>query len=182
MKLNPKCRVQPEENGFTLLEVLVVVLIVGSLATVAAISWDTFVSLQALRNAENLLYNALHEAKSNAVRDSINWQVSFREKDNVSQFAIHPTERSPVAADWRDLNTRVRIIDTDINPKDLNYTTFYYNKKTGEYRMQFNHHGNANGQLGKITVGLRRGGGAVRCVRVSTLIGAMRTAQDGKCK
>ncbi|HIK13603.1 MAG TPA: prepilin-type N-terminal cleavage/methylation domain-containing protein [Oscillatoriaceae cyanobacterium M33_DOE_052] len=182
MKLNIKPQVQPEENGFTLLEVLVVVLLVGILATSAAISWDKFVTLQELRKAENLFYNALQEAKANAVRDSVNWQVSFREKDDISQWAVHPTDRYPVAADWQNLNTRVRIIDTDINPKDLNYTTFYYNKKTGEYRMQFNHHGNANGQLGKITVGVRRGGGAVRCVIVSTLIGATRTAQDGKCK
>ena len=44
--------------------------------------------------------------------------------------------------------------------------------------MQFNYKGNTNGQLGRITLSLRSGGTAKRCVFVSTLLGGMRTAKD----
>jgi hypothetical protein len=44
--------------------------------------------------------------------------------------------------------------------------------------MQFNHYGEVNGQLGRITLSTIDQADTKRCVMISTLLGAMRKGED----
>ncbi len=156
--------------GFTLLEVLVVVLIIGTLGAIAAPSWLAFLNIQSLNAAQNEVYRSLQEAKSNSVRQKLTWQVSFREQNGVSQWAVHPQTTNLMLLDWHNLSPRVQIDGAE--------TTL--TRSGGVWRVRFNYKGNVNGQLGQLTLSSRDGGKAKRCVITSTLIGAIRTAKENR--
>lgn len=157
-------------SGFTLIEVLLVVFIVSLLAAIAVPSWLSLLSTMRVNHAQSILYSAMLKAKSQATQQKVIYQVSFREENNTAQWAIHPVGINPLDAVWHDLNPAVKI--------DAAETTLYKHPATGVWRVQFNHKGHANGQLGRVTVSLRDSGKKKRCVFVSTLLGALRQGQE----
>lgn len=168
-------------QGFTLIETIIVVLILGVIVAIAVPSWLAFIDARRLNVAQDQVYRAMREAQSNAKRDKVTWQASFRENNSVVQWVVHPVNVNPTKAIWQSMNSAVRIVDTAINQSDPNDTTLYFDNSNSLWRIQFNHKGHPNGQLGKITLSTRRGSHAKRCVIISTLVGAMRTAQDEEC-
>lgn len=80
-----------KDAGFTLLEVLVIVLIVGILSSIAVPGWLAFINNQRLRTSFDRVYQAMQTAQSNAKRDKVSWQVSFRQNGTVFQWAVHPS-------------------------------------------------------------------------------------------
>jgi prepilin-type N-terminal cleavage/methylation domain-containing protein len=159
---------QPGISGYTLLELLVVLAIIGILSAIAAPSWVSFLNTQRLNAAQSQIQQALQEAKSNAKRDKMTWQVSFRQQNNKAQWLIHPQSNTIPANNWKSLDPAIKIDEAE--------TTFV--QSNGIWRVQFNYKGNLNGQLGRVTVVARQGGKAKRCVITSTLIGAIRTAKE----
>lgn len=179
-------------QGFTLLETLIVVVIIGIVSAIAIPNWQAFVNLRYLNSAQDRVYWTMQEAKRNAVRDKITWQASFRETPSGTvQWAVHPATSDafiPAGVLWHDLGKNIQV-DKYKNSKDEYETTLDSpGTKTiaGPWRVQFNSYGNTNGQLGRITLQTTSGGKAKRCVIVSTLIGTLRTGkehpkvQDGK--
>lgn len=156
--------------GYTLFELLSVLFIIGILSAIAAPSWVSFLNAQRLNAAQGQIQQALQEAKSNAKRDKMTWQVSFRQQNNAAQWLSHPKSNTIPANNWRSLDPAIKIDEAE--------TTFL--KSNGVWRVQFNYKGNLNGQLGRVTVASRRGGKAKRCVITSTLIGAVRTARENR--
>lgn len=164
-----------EAAGYSFIELTLVVSIIGILAAIAAPAWLGFINNERLRTSNNRIYQVIKIARSNAMRDKSTWQASFQqEQDKTAKWAVHPATVDPQTANWENLNPSVQIDDE---------TTLYQYPpskypSTNIWRMQFNYKGNTNGQLGRITLSLRSGGTAKRCVFVSTLLGAMRTAKD----
>lgn len=175
--------------GFTLAEVLAIAAIIGILAGIAVPSWLSFVGEQRLSKSIDEVYWAVKKAQSNAKTKSETWQASFRESvlpdgTPVTQWAIHPANLSPHLAEWHNLDPHVRIVDLDIDPMDLNESTFYTypsGVNEGTRRVRFNFYGNTNGQLGRLTLGLRSENHPqrkLRCLIVSTLLGATRVSEN----
>lgn len=153
-----------------MLELLVTIAMIGVLSAIAAPSWSAFVNIQSLNAAHDQVYRSLQEAKSQSVRQKLNWQVSFREQNGISQWAVHPQTANLTLLNWHNLSPRVQIDDAE--------TTLA--QSSGIWRVQFNYKGNINGQLGRLTLSSRNGGKAKRCVITSTLIGAIRTAKENR--
>ncbi len=159
--------------GFTLTEALIVISIIGILSAIAIPSWLTFLNVLRLNAAQAQVYRAMREAQSQAKQEKLIWQVSFREVDNLVQWAVHPATIEPANANWHNLESSVRL-DTE--------TTLQ--RSNGIRRTQFDYKGNVILNptqylaLGQLTLSSRNGGKAKRCVVVSTMLGAMRTAKE----
>lgn len=148
------------------------ILIIGILSSIGIPSWLALIERTKINNAQSELYHALHHAHRQGMRQKIVVQVSFREKDNVVEWSIHPARIEDPTRNqeilWKKLDPSIEI--------DKPETTFY--SKNNVWRMQFNHKGNANGQIGRITIKLKDKIKPKRCVFVATLIGTLREAKD----
>ncbi|WP_335337750.1 type II secretion system protein [Nostoc piscinale] len=76
-------------SGFTLPEILVIVLIFGVLAGLVLPNWLAFVDRIRLNAAQDKIYLAMRQAQSQAVKEKVSWQVSFREENNVVKWSVH---------------------------------------------------------------------------------------------
>jgi Tfp pilus assembly protein FimT len=157
--------------GFTQVELLVIVVIAGVLAAIAASTWVSFFDNMALTTAQNTIYRSLQTAKDTARRRNLSWQVSFREQSNQVQWATHAASQSPQEADWQTLDTGIGI-STDSTLYEVN----------GLYQVKFNRQGHPSPRLGRITIMSRRSTQNQRCVVISTLLGTMRQAQGAACR
>jgi prepilin-type N-terminal cleavage/methylation domain-containing protein len=167
-------------RGFTLIELIVIVIIIGIIAAISGLSWLGFVNNQRLKIGQEEIKRAMDEAKSNAKTYKITYQVSFK-YDGVVKYVVHQADANINSLSWQSLDSNLRISAPVVVSTDTNDTTFYYQSSNQIWRVQFNFMGHTNGQLGKITIRLKNGGDAKRCVIFSTLLGATRTANNQDC-
>lgn len=174
--------------GFTMIEILVVVIVVGLLATIAAPAWQGFLNNQRLGTAQNEVYLAIREAQSNARRTKERWFASFRTlPSGQSQFAVLRvpenlsvsgfTSNSCDSFPWRNLESSIRVSYVSSVPtlgacaNDARYIGF---DKDGNYTT------------GLLNAGVRirsANGGGRRCVVITTILGSVRqlTEVDSGC-
>lgn len=153
-------------NGFTLLEVLVSIVIIGILAAITVPSWLAFVDTQRLNTAQNEVYLAIRQAQSQAIKNKLTWQVSFREQNDIVQWAVSPPQ-NPANTIWNNLDANVRL-DAETTLQKSNSVS----------QIQFDDRGNVIPPFRRITLSSKSGGKAKRCVYISTILGAMRTAKE----
>jgi prepilin-type N-terminal cleavage/methylation domain-containing protein len=153
-------------SGFTLLETLVVILLISILATVGIANWLAFVDTQRLNTAQNEVHLAMQQARSQASKEKLAWQASFREQNGIIQWAVHPATVHPSVANWNNLDSNVSL-DSE--------TTLQLSNNIR--KVQFDYRGNSQ-NLGRITLSSRSGGKVKRCVIISTILGTMRTAKE----
>ncbi|MGB3639554.1 MAG: type II secretion system protein [Rivularia sp. (in: cyanobacteria)] len=82
-------------SGFTLLEVLVAIVIVGILSAIIGPSWLGFINIQHLNKANDNVFSALQEAQRQAKKTKRGYSVSFRKNNkntNIVEYAIYPTK------------------------------------------------------------------------------------------
>jgi prepilin-type N-terminal cleavage/methylation domain-containing protein len=156
------------KSGFTLPEMLVVIVLIGILATLAIPNWLAFVEIRRLNTAQNEVHLAMRQAQSQATKEKLTWQASFREQNSIVQWAVHPATVNPSNANWNNLDSNVRL-DEETTLSESN----------GIKEIQFDYRGNiSKPPLGRITLSSKYGGKVKRCVIVSTILGAMRTAKE----
>jgi prepilin-type N-terminal cleavage/methylation domain-containing protein len=165
------------DGGFTLLEVLIIVLIVGIFASIAAPSWLAFINRQRTRTVNDRVFQSLRLAQSEAKRTKSEVKVTFHyDPEPLGNPVADPptvTFDPPLATggSTQTLNGGGEIKRGTIA---LTFNKPDSNPKTSS--LVFNYQGNPSTTPFVITVA-PSGGGAKQCAIVDTLIGGMRTAE-----
>lgn len=155
-----------DQKGFTLLEALVVVVMVGIVAAIAAPGWLSFLEKSQLTVANDKLYLGIRQAQSEAQRKRTAWRYSVREHNGLVEWAVHPDSLTTVAQ-WEAFDGGSIKIDSE--------STFA--SSAGVYYVRFDEGGNPH-HLGRMTFSGKRFSSSKRCVIVSTLIGAARKSKE----
>ena len=167
-----------DTKGVTVVELLVVLLIVGILASILGLTWNSFVARQEVRATTDRVYWALQSGKTLAKANKVSTEVCFKKTSTETQYSAHKWEAAlPCAnAKWQKLSS---ISKAEI---DIDNSTFLrrIDGDSTKWRSLFNWDGTTRGRLGRIVIKSRQTN-SKGCVFVSTLLGAMRTAQDEDC-
>jgi prepilin-type N-terminal cleavage/methylation domain-containing protein len=156
------------QKGFTLLELLVVIVMVGVVAAIAVPSWLSFWEKTQMTVARDQLYLGMREAQIKAQSQRTGYQFSVREQQGSIAWLVHSTTTTvPIAAQWTTVDSQSLKIDGE--------TTL--NSTSGTYYARFDEQGNPT-QLGRLTLSAKRFSKNKRCVIISTLIGAARKSQE----
>ncbi len=89
-------------QGYTLIELIVILFLLGLLIAIAAPSWLSFVQRQQVRRAANQLQSALQLASSQASKNSVRYAVTVCsstpefQQSNWIKYSIHPYSTSPL--------------------------------------------------------------------------------------
>lgn len=189
------------DRGFTLLEVLVTVLVLGILSSIAAPGWLGFINNQRLRASIGRVSGVMQLAQSNAKRDKIAWQASFREKDSLVEVALHRADvpDSDVSKfkevpidnvsenQWIKLEQSI-VLDTVSFDEVINGSKVYkaiFNRQGCLVQdKDFECTDNPSGFTPKqVTLNIKKDQiSSKKCVFVQTVLGSMRTDEGAGCQ
>jgi prepilin-type N-terminal cleavage/methylation domain-containing protein len=192
-----KFSTNPSISGFTLLETLITIVLIGILSAIAVPRWLVFVDIVRLNAAQDTVYLAIREAQSEAVKNKTAWQFSLRERNGIFQWSVHKAEGGQFVPDdidrqnsrWQNLGQNIRL-DLDKNLLGKHETTIAEQTSSGWWRVLFNYQGcpvyevynecthTSLRTLGQINLASKNGGSARRCVYISTILGALRKGKD----
>jgi prepilin-type N-terminal cleavage/methylation domain-containing protein len=174
-------------SGFTLLEALVVLIIIGVLFAIIAPAWDTFVARQRISTARDQIVQVIQKAQSDAKRTNTARIIVFDNNGDAPRFASASYSSSATTPNnWQPIG------DGNIKSGLIRIST---NKPTGTLKdaIVFDSSGAIPLQLGDsetqsipFKVKVTRAGvanpGIDRCVIIETLLGANRPDEGSACQ
>jgi len=162
-------------DGFSLMELMMVVLIIGIFSAVAVPSWNAFISRQRTRTINGSVLQAFKTAQAEAKRYKADYVLEFDTAADPPEYSIYAEGTADEDKIWEILDPNpgkeldqkqgMIVLETS-NPPD-NTITFDSLGATEQTDFQ-------------VTVSLPNGN-MERCVIVGTALGAMRTAEGGDC-
>jgi len=192
------------DKGFTIIELLIIVLILGIFASIAAPSWEAFITRQRVRTLNDRVFQSLRLAQSEAKRTKRDITVTFNYDPNASPVVDPPTVKftPPLATSGNNIQTlgngdRVQRLDEggEIQPGTIALLTNATAAGDPDLPLNsivFDYQGNVkkmplstnpaipNARRFVVSVSTVNGR-AKQCAIVETLIGGMRTAEGTEC-
>ncbi|MEG4252618.1 GspH/FimT family pseudopilin [Microcoleus sp. Pol10D4] len=178
-KVNPnfkKTASRKGDQGFTLLEVLVIALIIGILSSIAAPSWLAFINRQRVRTVNDRVFQSLRLAQSEAKRTKSSVTVRFDTTLDPPTVTFLP----PLATGG---STQTLDGGGEIPPGTIALTVNTPAPTTPPNSIVFDYQGNPSTTPFVVTVAPANAPNSStrQCARVETLIGGMRTAEGTEC-
>ena len=196
-----KSRANKSTAGFTITELLAVVLVIGIVSAISVPAWQMFINNYRVKTSIDRVYWAMEIAQSNAKRDKISWQVSYKQVGKTVQLAIHKSDIPPAqvpAGEWKSLEPDIKI-NTVKNDKGESETTLLPINDQNEHkengtirRAMFNFQGcpvykstddcglTSLRAKGRITLSHPDLPNGDRCVIISTILGHTRMGEKHK--
>ncbi len=192
-----------KDSGFSLIELIVVLLLVGILSAIAAPGWIAFVNRQQVNKANDAVLAALQEAQREAKNKKLSYSVSFRKNTTTNNVEVAIYRTNPGTPTWKSLGADVGVssdkfllganLSSENTAGSVSYTLSASTKITFDYMGTL-----PNASFGTPTApsteppGLKivvvpssanpaSASSVKRCVIVKTLLGSMLTAKDEKC-
>ncbi|MBD2613384.1 prepilin-type N-terminal cleavage/methylation domain-containing protein [Nostoc punctiforme FACHB-252] len=199
-----KERFHPQSDaGFTLIEVLVVVLIIAVLAAIAAPGWLAFVNRQRVNKANDAVLAALQEGQREAQKKKLSYSISFTTDNTtkIPRIAVYPKGYPPDTF-WRDLSRDLQIngkqilLGTNLSSANTAATSVTFASSfdsSAPQTITFDYMGvlaaKTNGNSAdtelKIVLAVPQTNNSAssvkRCVIVKTLLGTMAKGKDSDC-
>ncbi|MGE5655417.1 MAG: prepilin-type N-terminal cleavage/methylation domain-containing protein [Actinomycetota bacterium] len=173
-----KATVLPTQStaGFTLLEVIVVVLLVGVLSAIAAPSWEAFITRQRIRTVNDAVLRALQTAQSQAKLNKTDVSVVFTTTSDPAQVAIG-SQTQTLSANGEIKPGQVKV-STQMNGATGSSITFSYQGTVTPQPVTSTPPQATDGFT--VTVSTPEGT-AKQCTIIQTILGTMRTAEGADC-
>lgn len=179
--MNKYCLSKQPVAGFTLLEVLTTVALIGIISAIAIPSFAGLINRQRLNNAQEQVFTIMRNAQANAKRERRTWTACFRDDGTRVLSSLNRLPSSTwtcaTATNWQPLLgadsklIAINVPNTSIDPSPATY-----------YPVQFEYNGSIKPPLRRITLNIRNEtNGIKRCVFLSTVLGALRSDRDAAC-
>ncbi|PSB50470.1 transcriptional regulator [filamentous cyanobacterium Phorm 6] len=167
------------DGGFTLLEVLIIVLILGIFASIAAPSWLGFINRQRVRTVNDRVLQTLRSAQSEAKRTKSDRVVTFN-----TPVTDPPTATIDTIPPNRNASGQLQPIQTVTFDGGGEIKSGTIRLVSNPPSITFDYLGNPSTAQFVVTVDpatSEPNSAARQCVRVQTLIGGMRTGEGSEC-
>lgn len=156
------------QSGFTFIEVLIVIVIIGIATSLASSTWYGVLGRWEVTNAQQEAYQGIRQTQVNAQRNKSDWQFSIHETSaGYVEWSSHVQDALPVV--WKTLGTKDLGIDADDTTLD---------SSKGNYYVRFNYKGRLASRTRTLTFVNEKVPNVKRCLVMSTLLGKVRLAQE----
>ena len=161
-------RERVRSSGFTLLETLVVLGLIGILSAAVVPTWNGLLERWQVSGAQSKAYSAIRQTQTAAMSHHMTWQFSIREAlSGGVEWAMHSLTESPVV--WEPLGGKT--LDIDLADTTLD-------KRDGAYYVRFDYKGRLASRTRTLTFTSSRVSSIKRCIVMSTILGAIRQSHE----
>ncbi|MTJ47641.1 Tfp pilus assembly protein FimT/FimU [Dolichospermum sp. UHCC 0259] len=199
------------DAGFTVLEIMTALLMIGILSAIAAPGWMGFINQQRLNQVSNGVVSVIQQTQSEATKTKRTYSVSFRVNSGIPEYIIYQgTPPATITSGWTALGDNVTLESRQVflytNLTSL--TAYNTIDTTSDTTKQIVQTGPGTGTITFDNQGVlaSKSGGTVtdiplaimvsapqsttnnaassekRCVILQSLIGGIRTAKDASCQ